>query len=76
LAVATDTDMSQTKTMSMVEVCTSTFIKFIWAMILWQYVAYRVLGESITIHDNFLITGIFTVNSIIVGYLVRRWFDE
>ena len=68
--------MSQTKTMSVVEVCTGTFFKFIWAMILWQTVAWMVLGERITIHDNFLITGIFTVNSLVVGYLVRRWFND
>jgi len=61
--------------MSGIEVCTGTFIKFIWAMILWQTVAYWVMGYDITFSENFVITGIFTINSLIIGYIVRRWFD-
>lgn len=75
MVVAADIGMSQTKMMSAIEVGTSTFVKFIWAMILWQGVAWMVLGERITLDQNFLITGIFTINSLIVGYIMRRVFD-
>ena len=68
--------MSQTRTMSAIEAVTGTAIKFVWAMILWQTVAWMVLGNRIALVDNFLITGIFTVNSLIVGYLVRRYFNS
>ena len=66
----------QTKRMSVIETVVGTGIKFIWAMILWQTVAWLVLGERVTLSDNFLITGIFTINSMIIGYGVRRYFNR
>ncbi len=66
----------QTKTMSAIETVVSTTIKFIWAMILWQMVVGPMFGYDITLSANFLLTGIFTINSVIVGYLVRRYFNN
>ena len=65
----------QSKRMSIIETVVGTGLKFVWAMILWQTVAWLVLGERVGLVDNLMITGIFTVNSMIIGYLVRRWFN-
>ncbi len=68
--------MSQSKQMSVVETVVGTGIKFVWAMILWQTVAWIILGQRVGLVDNFMITGIFTVNSMVIGYFVRRWFNN
>lgn len=68
--------MKQTRTMSMIETIVSTAIKFLWAMTLWQLIVGPMFGYVITLHDNFLLTGIFTINSMVVGYVVRRYFNN
>ena len=68
--------MSQTRTMSLIETIVSTSIKFLWAMTLWQLIVGPMFGYVITLQDNFMLTGIFTVNSMIVGYVVRRYFNN
>lgn len=66
----------QTRIMSAVETAVATALKFVWAMILWQVVVGPMFGYDITLGSNFLLTGIFTVNSVVIGYLIRRYFNN
>ena len=52
---------------SVVEQVTATALKFVWAMVIWQILAVFLLGIEMPLEDNFYITGIFTINSVLVG---------
>lgn len=60
---------------SVVEQVTATALKFVWAMVIWQILAVFLLGIEMPLEDNFYITGIFTINSVLVGILFRRLFN-
>jgi len=64
--------MQQSKLESLMEVCTKTFFGFILAMLLWILVIEPLWGWNIPLIENFYITGIFTIKSIIFGYFWRR----
>lgn len=64
----------QSKKMSLLETCLSTFIGL--AVAIWtQLICFPWFGIEIHLSQNFMIAGIFTVVSIIRGYLVRRLFN-
>lgn len=67
--------MSQNKTWSVIEIITGTGIKFIAAMFIWQFVVAPLYGYAVTLSQNVGMTLIFAVNSIIIGYLLRRLFN-
>ena len=66
--------MSQKKKHSLVEVILSTATGFIVSMLIWQIVG-PAFGYVVTLSDNFLITCIFTIASILRGYVFRRAFN-
>jgi hypothetical protein len=68
--------MSQTRRMSILEVCTATVLKFMWAMLIWQYVVAPLFDYNVTIMSNFQITMIFTVNGMAISYVIRRLFNH
>ncbi len=67
--------MSQTRTWSVIEVVSGTCIKFMAAMALWPLVMTPFFGLEITLSTNFLVTCIFAANSMIMSYLIRRFFN-
>lgn len=67
--------MSQTKLGSLIEASMSTASGFIVALVLWQLVG-TFMGYKVTLHDNLIITSIFTVASIARSYVWRRLFNR
>ena len=65
--------MKQTRIMSLVETLASIAIGFAVSVIITAIVM-PAYGHHVTLGDNLQITAIFTVASIIRGYLVRRAF--
>ena len=65
----------QSRFHSIIEQLVATTVKFLWAMVIWQFLAWHILGQKMPLSDNFLITGIFTVNSLLIGYWFRRIFN-
>jgi Na+/H+ antiporter NhaA len=66
--------MTQTRFSSFLEACFNTAIGFVMSMLL-SIVVYPMFGHSFTLTQNVGITLIFTVASILRGYVVRRWFN-
>lgn len=67
--------MSQSRLHSFIEAWTGTAIGFIVSMALC-FVVYPMFGHAFTFAQNFWITAIFTVASIIRSYVVRRVFNR
>ena len=65
--------MTQSRRMSLIETCASIAIGFVVSVIITALVM-PAYGHQVTLQDNIEITLIFTVASIIRGYLVRRAF--
>jgi hypothetical protein len=66
--------MNQTKIGSLLETLAGIAIGFVVSLVLTAVVM-PAYGHQVTMGDNLQITGIFTIASIIRGYLVRRWFN-
>ena len=62
----------QTKLHSLLEMVCNVGSGFIIAMLLWGYVVTPYLGIEYHLIDNLVVTGLFTVVSIIRGYIWRR----
>lgn len=67
--------MNQTKLESLLEACINTAIGFFVALWTWQFIVAPIMGYIVTMADNLLITGIFTVVSVARGYVLRRFFN-
>lgn len=65
--------MSQTRLMSLIETLASIAIGFLVSVAITAIVM-PAYGHHVSLGDNLEITAIFTVASIIRGYLVRRAF--
>jgi hypothetical protein len=65
--------VQQSRRMSLIETCVSIAIGFVVSMVI-QAAVLPAFGHDITLAQNFWITCIFTVASIVRGYLVRRYF--
>lgn len=63
----------QSKRGSMIESFVGTFIGIITS-ILTQAIVYPLYGFEVTFSQNIGITAIFTIVSLVRGYLVRRMF--
>ena len=68
--------MKQSKIHSLLEQIVQAGLKFITAMVCWQYVVGPVMGINITWGENFLVTLIMFLNSIFFGYWIRRGFNH
>jgi len=59
---------------SLMEAVTNTAVGFIVSLITWHFVALA-MNIPVTMSQNLIITGIFTIVSIIRGYVLRRIFN-
>jgi hypothetical protein len=66
--------MSQSRRMSAVETLAGVAIGFV-VSVAASFVVYPLFGHSFTLSQNICITIIFTVLSILRGYVVRRAFN-
>lgn len=65
----------QTKAMSLIETGINTLIGYLVSFALWPVVAFFSDSVTYTVSGHFWIVAVFTVTSIIRGYLVRRFFE-
>lgn len=66
--------MSQTKFWSAVESSANTTIGYVTA-IMTQLIVFPMFNIHIKLHENLAIGAIFTVISLIRGYIIRRYFN-
>jgi hypothetical protein len=66
--------MSQSRFSSLVEAVLNTAIGFVISVALTAYVLPK-YGHAVTLSENLQITTIFTVDSILRSYALRRWFN-
>lgn len=66
--------MQQSKLESLTEVCVNVAIGWVIALIT-QLVVFPMFGINVTVGEQLSISVIFTVVSIIRGYVIRRWFN-
>jgi len=64
----------QKKKHSLIESVTNTVIGFLISLLI-QLIIYPVMGIPVTLSQNFVITAIFTIASILRGYVIRRLFN-
>lgn len=67
--------MSQTRFQSFMETCASTVIGFVIAYIA-SYLVLPWFGFRVSHEQNFYITCIFTIISLVRGWCVRRLFNR
>lgn len=65
----------QSKFQSFIEANTNTFVGFFLNLLVSPTI-YRVVGMEYTYGQLWIVTGIFTVVSIVRGYIIRRWFNK
>lgn len=65
--------MTQSKRQSAIETVIGTFIGILTSMVT-QAIVYPLYGFEVTFSQNVGITAIFTIVSLVRGYLVRRMF--
>ena len=65
----------QTKLESLTEAVINTFIGFVIAFIL-QLIIFPIVGVDVTLGQNFILTILFTLVSIIRTYIIRRYFNK
>lgn len=66
--------MSQSKTQSLVEVVINVVVGYVIATFT-QIIIFPMFGIYVGLGDQMLISLIFTIISIIRGYVIRRWFN-
>jgi hypothetical protein len=66
--------MTQTKLGSFIEAFINVLIGF-GINFCANLLVLPLFGFNVTIHDNLIIGGIFTVISVVRSYCVRRWFN-
>ena len=65
----------QTRKGSLLEATLNIGSGFIVAMFVWQLIAAPLFGYEVTLADNFWLTMIFTVVSVVRSYIWRRIFN-
>lgn len=68
--------MRQSKLESLVEASLNTASGFVVSLFVWQFIAAPLFGYHITWKDNFLLTALFTVVSVMRSYIWRRLFNR
>lgn len=66
--------MNQTRLGSLIEACINTLIGFFGSLAL-SLVVYPMFGARFTLAQNAWIITIFTLWSVLRGYIIRRWFN-
>lgn len=67
--------MKQTKLESFIEAALNTAIGFVISYLTWIVIVVPLYHMELSHTDNLMITLIFTVVSVIRGYVVRRYFN-
>lgn len=67
--------MSQSKRKSLEETIVNTASGFLVSLMI-QLICFPWFGIKITMGENLLLTGIFTVASIVRGYAIRRVYNK
>ena len=65
----------QSKLDSLSEAIFNTFIGFVIAFIS-QLIIFPIVGIDVTLGQNFILTILFTLVSIIRNYVIRRYFNK
>ena len=65
----------QSKLDSLIEASLNTFIGFVIAFIS-QLIIFPIVGIDVTLGQNFILTVLFTLVSIIRNYVIRRYFNK
>lgn len=65
----------QTKVTSLIEQILNVSSGFLIAMLVWKFLIISMLGIEHNLQRNILITAIFTVVSVVRGFLWRRLFN-
>ena len=65
----------QSKLESLSEAIINTFIGFVIAFIS-QLIIFPIVGIDVTLGQNFILTVLFTLVSIIRNYVIRRYFNK
>lgn len=65
----------QSKKYSFIESLTNVFIGLIISFLV-QLAIYPILNIEVKLHQNIIITLVFTVVSILRGYVLRRFFNK
>lgn len=65
----------QSRRASAVEAAMNPVIGFFFSMGIWQFVG-PLFGYEVTLADNFMITSIFFVTSMLRSYALRRIFNS
>lgn len=66
--------MTQSRAMSLVETLCSTFAALVVALVT-QILVFPLYGIDVTLGENISLCAIFTLVSIVRGYIVRRVFN-
>lgn len=66
--------MSQSRLASFIEAKVNLVLGFAISMVVWQFFG-PVMGYEVNLHDNFIITAVFTVVSLARSYTLRRLFN-
>ena len=65
----------QTKKQSLIETLTSVFVGWLIGVIL-NLTILPLFDYNITVVDSLWVSLIFTVVSVVRGYIIRRWFNS
>lgn len=65
----------QSRTRSLIESIANTASGFVLSFVIWQTIG-PWFGYDVNFHDNLVITGIFTVVSVLRSYVWRRCFTK
>ena len=65
----------QSKKQSLIETLTSVFIGLLIGVIL-NLTVLPLFDYNITVTDSLLVSLIFTIVSVMRGYMIRRWFNS
>ena len=68
--------ISQSKIESAIETTLNIGSGFVISLLMWVYVVAPLWGLEVTYLDNFAITSLFTVTSVIRSYVWRRYFNQ
>lgn len=66
--------MQQSKLESLAEVCLNVAIGWVIAL-MTQLIVFPMFGIHVTVGEQLSISVIFTIVSIVRGYIIRRWFN-
>ena len=66
----------QTRIGSATEAVLNVASGFVLSMFIWQLIANPLFGYDVTLIENFGLTAIFTVVSVVRSYLWRRFFNK